>query len=366
MNGARSSRAWPLRRRRCAGLSGTSAPGRAAGARPLAGARVHLHAVLGTAMKRLLGQSALLFMAIALALYAALYVASEQLLRRNGHSNPLFKIANCAKSERRLGRCSARRTRCRWISTTSTRASSAPRGQRIVQLAAPGTGPLYNRFVFEHFLHRHNTRNLLYVVDAFAFYSRTWNEDRFSDAKLLRRTPWDAALAARLARYVRDEGVEVGALLDLRQWFFEDQQPRALRARCLGRRGAVRACSATGAWRHRPSASPTCTRTRPRLRRWRATCAGSTPCWPWRDSRACRCWSSRCRCRGNFVSNCPTRRPSTRRLAHVLAAHGARLADLSAAIDDPRSYFDTDHLNRAGLQAFIDRSLTPLLVQRVP
>ena len=66
-------------------------------------------------------------------------------------------------------------------------------GLKILNLASPGTGPLYNRFVLEAFLRDHTAKNVLYVADSFAFYSRTWNEDRFADAKLLRATPFDPA-----------------------------------------------------------------------------------------------------------------------------------------------------------------------------
>ena len=75
-------------------------------------------------------------------------------------------------------------------------------GLRIINLAAHGTGPLYNRFVFEHFLRANRTRNLLYVVDSFAFTARAWNEDRFGDAKLIRGTPFEPALARHLGDYV--------------------------------------------------------------------------------------------------------------------------------------------------------------------
>jgi hypothetical protein len=42
----------------------------------------------------------------------------------------------------------------------------------------------------------------------FAFYSRTWIEDRFGDAKLLRATPFDPGTAWLLWQYSRREGVD--------------------------------------------------------------------------------------------------------------------------------------------------------------
>jgi hypothetical protein len=314
-------------------------------------------------MKRLLGP-ALLFMAIALALYAALYVASEQLLRRNGHSNPLFKIDQLSETSVDwvvLGASHAMPLDFDDVNAGIERAS----GQRIVQLAGPGTGPLYNRFVFEHFLHRHNTRNLLYVVDAFAFYSRTWNEDRFSDAKLLRRTPWDAALAARLARYVRDEGVEVGALLDFASGFSKiNNRERFERDVWEGETQFERAARpARGAIAKRIAYLYPDKTTPQALARY---LRGFDTLLALARQQGVQVLVVKMPLPREFRQQLPDETAFEEGLAHVVAAHGARLADLSAAIDDSRSYFDTDHLNRAGLQAFIDRSLTPLLVQRVP
>jgi hypothetical protein len=49
-------------------------------------------------------------------------------------------------------------------------------------------------------------------------------------------------------------------------------------------------------------------------------------------------------------------------LSRMVAARGMALRDFSQAIDEPRLYFDTDHLNRAGLTTFFNRDLKPLLL----
>ena len=81
-------------------------------------------------------------------------------------------------------------------------------GLRILNLAGPGTGPLYNEFVLAHFFRELRMRNVLYVLDSFAFYDRTRNEERFSDTKLLSRTPFDLALAQDFVRSTLVDGVE--------------------------------------------------------------------------------------------------------------------------------------------------------------
>jgi hypothetical protein len=53
-------------------------------------------------------------------------------------------------------------------------------------------------------------------------------------------------------------------------------------------------------------------------------------------------------------------------LKEVLARHPPRFVDFSDTMPDPRAYFDTDHLKRAGLSAFAQRSLVPLLAATAP
>ena len=132
---------------------------------------------------------------------------------RTGHSNPFFKIATAEAHDYDwviLGASHAMPLDFADFNAQMQRET----GLRILNLAAPGTGPLYNRFVLEHFLRAHRTRNLLYVVDSFAFYSRTWNEDRFADAKLSGARRSSRRIARLLWDYVRHDGVDPRALLD--------------------------------------------------------------------------------------------------------------------------------------------------------
>jgi hypothetical protein len=48
-------------------------------------------------------------------------------------------------------------------------------------------------------------------------------------------------------------------------------------------------------------------------------------------------------------------------LQDVATRVGAELHDLSAVADDPALYFDTDHLNRAGVLQLYDRHLAAIL-----
>jgi hypothetical protein len=48
-------------------------------------------------------------------------------------------------------------------------------------------------------------------------------------------------------------------------------------------------------------------------------------------------------------------------LSQVLEAEGLDLQDHAALVPDPKLYFDTDHLNRAGVTAYLDAGFLALL-----
>ena len=314
-------------------------------------------------MKRLLGP-ALLFMAIALALYAALYVASEQLLRRNGHSNPLFKIDQLSETSVDwvvLGASHAMPLDFDDVNAGIERAS----GQRIVQLAGARYGsaiqPLRVRALpaspqhAQFALCRRRLRVLLADLERRPLLRR-----QTAAAHALGRCPGCAARTLRARR-----GRRSGRAARLRQWFFQDQQPRAFeRDVWEGEAQFERtARPARGAIAKRIAylyPDKTAPQTLARYLRGFDTLLALA------RQQGVQVLVVKMPLPREFRQQLPDETAFDEALAHVVAAHGARLVDLSAAIDDPRSYFDTDHLNRAGLQAFIDRSLTPLLVQRVP
>ena len=307
-----------------------------------------------------LGKSALLFTAIALLIYALVYYAAEQLLYRTGHSNPFFKIATMHERE------------VEWVILGASHAMpldfadfnaqmERETGLRILNLAAPGTGPLYNRFVLEHFLREHRTKNVLYVVDSFAFYSRTWNEDRFTDSKLQQRTPFELGIARHLWDYVRGEGVDAVAIVDYvsgfskinnrerfqqDMWEGEVQFDRVYRpsATAVSKRIAYLYPQQTGAAarsRYLEEFSALITLAQ---RKGARVVVVKMPVPP------------------QFCRLLPDEPAFDDTVSQLLARHDARFHDLSTAMSEPRFYFDTDHLNRAGLTELFDRHLRRLLV----
>lgn len=153
------------------------------------------------------------FVAVGLILYTLLFYGAENLVYRYGHSNPFYKIATTERASFDYAILGASHAMPFDFSDVNSYMEERT-GTNIINLATPGGGIVYNRFVLDHFLQRNTTKNVLYIIDSFAFYSIQWNEGRFDDIKILRRTPFDPALARLLLAYTRREGVSFRVFLD--------------------------------------------------------------------------------------------------------------------------------------------------------
>ena len=313
---------------------------------------------------RTLGKTALIFTAIGLVLYLVLYVAAEWLLYRTGDTNPFYKTATATE------------TSFDWVILGASHAMpldfadfndvmERETGLKIINLATPGTGPLYNRFVLEQLLQDRRVAKVLYVLDSFAFYSSTWNEARFADAKLLRRTPFQTALAWRLLDYGLTEGVDARAALDYMTGFSKINNPeRFQRDIWEGEAQFERV--------HRPSASATAKRIA-----YLYPEAAPDPGALTRYLREFEELVELSQLKGlavviikmpvpaRFHSLLPNEAAFDEAMSRLLAGKQVPFHDFSLAMDEPRFYFDTDHLNRAGLMEFFTRHLKTILTSPV-
>ena len=309
-------------------------------------------------MKRL-GTSSLLFVAIGLVLYAGVYYAAEQLMYRTGKSNPFYKLATTeppAVDWVILGASHAMPLDFSDFNAFMKRET----GLEILNLASPGTGPLYNRFVFEQFLSKRSTSGVLYVLDSFAFQSRAWNEDRFADVKLVRRTPFDPAIARRLWSYSRSEGVDVRALLDYLSGFSKlNNRERFQRDIWEGESQFDRV--------YRPSATATAKRIAylyptasddavlvHYLREFSDLIALAR-------QHGARVVVIKMPVPAQFRSQLPGEAAFDLAVTRLLATDQIPLNDFSQTVNEPRFYFDTDHLNRAGMTEFFNQNLKSIL-----
>jgi hypothetical protein len=311
------------------------------------------------ASMRGLARRALGFVGLGVVLYALLFAAAEQLVLSTGHSNPFYKIATLQSPT------------VDWVVLGSSHAMpldfgdtrqvlQRETGLQFVNLAATGAGPLYSRFVLEQFLREHRTRNVLVVIDSFAFYSRTWNEERFEDAKLLARAPFDRATAGDLWRYVRTQRVPARAWLDYATGFSKiNNRDRFQPDRWEGESQFERV------WR--PSTSAVRKRmqylypdhTSPVMRE---RYLGELPTLTALASRSgARVLVVKLPTPAQYRGELPAEASFDAALARVLARAAVPYRDFSQALPQPQFYFDSDHLNRAGVGEFLARQLMPLL-----
>jgi hypothetical protein len=305
-------------------------------------------------------KSVIAFVGIGLLIYAGISLAAERLMYRNGHSNPFFKIATSDVKA------------FDWVILGASHAMpldfadfngvmQGETGLKIINLASPGTGPLYNRFVLEAFLRDHSAKNVLYIADSFAFYSRIWNEERFGDAKLLRATPFDSATAWLLWQYSRRDGVDPRALADYVTGFSKiNNRDRFQKDIWEGELQFDRV--------YRPSAAATKSRIaylfpdsgrETGLSRYMTEFAKLLEFAARRNINVV---VIKMPTPGQFRALLPNEPAFDAAMAAAVGNRGVGFSDFSAELDEPRFYFDTDHLNRAGVTELFARRLKAILM----
>lgn len=153
------------------------------------------------------------FIAVGLILYAVVHDSSEVLLYRHGKANPFFKILTAPLQDYDVLILGASHAMPLDFADMGAYLE-AKSDRRIINLATPGGGILYNRFVLDYFLKHKKTRSVLYVLDSFAFYSPTWNEERFEDAKMMRGSPFDLSLGWQFITHSQRWGLSPTVALD--------------------------------------------------------------------------------------------------------------------------------------------------------
>ena len=299
------------------------------------------------------------FVAIGVLLYIGLYAAAEWLVYQRADRNRFFMVRTAPSVEYDHVILGASHAAVFDFDDMNGRLEEMT-GARILNLAVVGGGITVNRLLLDYFLVAHRTAAIVYVVDSFAFYSPEWNERRLEDARLFQRAPFDPVLARLLVQNRAPWTVT----LDYAAGFSKINNP--------DRFGDDRPAEATRFDR----------RYRPVEQIDRQRIAYLYPA-AMDDDQAQRHFQrylaefeslvAGVRSHGvRVVFVRPPLPPRTRALmpnesgfdaalAALAGRTGAELHDLSAAIDDPAMYFDTDHLNRTGVMALFERHLAGIL-----
>ncbi|MGB5558635.1 MAG: hypothetical protein WBN04_11565 [Paracoccaceae bacterium] len=305
------------------------------------------------------GRTVIAFVGVFLLLYLLAFAVAERTISRSGNASAFQKL------------WAAQGTKADWIVLGASHALplaygdvpdllAEDTGQTMLVLAEVGAGPLYSRFVLDQALSDVQPRALLYVVDSFAFYSASWNEGRVADRSLLRQTPLRVSTMRTLFRLVLTNGVDPRALLDYMTGFSKLNPPdRFPQDGWQGAEGFDRA--------FRPSRHATASRISylypqppadENLSNYLNVLAGlitkaqtaglqvQVVKFPIPDS---------------FRDALPNEPEFDRALHETLRALDVPLHDLSAAIVEPKYFFDTDHLNRSGVDELYKSHLLPLL-----
>lgn len=226
----------------------------------------------------------------------------------------------------------------------------AATGETMLVLAELGAGPVYARFVARQALLDVAPRRVLYVLDLFAFQARDWNQGRVEDRSLLRTTPLRGSTAAFMAGMVVEQGVDPRAMADYLTAFSKLNPPR--RFETDGWQGAATFDRAARPSRHAVTS---------RIDYLYPEGAGMHAAGPALDAfgqlidemqaGGAEFVALRLPLPEHFRAALPDDTALLAEIEGIMAARGVRFHDLSEALGDPALYFDTDHLNRAGVEA---------------
>lgn len=297
------------------------------------------------------------FLALGLILYAALFLWSGRVLEAQAERNPFHRIAQAPLQSDWiiLGASHALPLGFEGV-PASLRAAT---GRNTLTLAVPGGGPAVSRLVAERYFADHEAGGVLIVLDAFAFADTRWNEDRLADPDILPKIPADAQTLRVLLRAI-PRGLPVGTVLAYATGFarindrtrFEPDRWEAEARFDSSPRPSEAADAARVAYLYpEPPSEHMIDRGLADIeavialaRSHGARVVLVLPPLPER-----------------FIARLPDVPGLEPRLAALAGRLGVPLVDHENLIPDGRFYFDTDHLNRAGVALWLELGLAAIL-----
>lgn len=297
-----------------------------------------------------------LFIGIGLLLYAGLYGWSEWLVRTHADANRFHFAAVVAPRQADFVILGASHAMPLDYDDTNAILEKET-GATIVNLASEGAGILPNHLLLDYYLARGKAEAMVFVVDSFAFYSRQWNEDRF-DSGMLQRAPLDGRLVSRLfaypwARNLIPAYVSGFSKINNSRRFAPDISEGELKFDTT----------------YRPIAQIDRQRLRflypepPSEETFEHYLAAFEELVAFAKEKGMRVLAVKPPTPPRYRENIPDEAIFDARFTELVAKHDIVYADFSELLPDHEYYYDTDHLNRAGATAFIERGLTRFLVQ---
>jgi len=305
-------------------------------------------------------RQAALFVLVGLALYALLYYGAERLNDRHAGKNAFYAAARASPDGYDYAILGASHAQALGYEDGNDLLQRRT-GMRIINLSTPGGGLVPNRLLIEYLLARSSAASVVYVLDSFVFYSREWNEDRLKDVRLFRRAPLDPVLARLLIAYGARGEVSLGVALDYVSGFSKLNNPERFKpdlSEDEKRFGRVHRPSSRDAKRvqylyperiDEQTFARYLSMFRDLVRELKSRGIGLVVVRPPIPKR--------------FRDMVPGEAQFDRRIEALLAGQGIPLYDFSGVDNDPRYFFDSDHLNRAGVLNFFERHLVQTLIR---
>lgn len=300
----------------------------------------------------------LLFVVIGLVLYAGVYLAAEQLAHHYAKRNRFHAVKTAPHAVYEHVILGASRTAVFDYEDMNARLERMT-GKKILNLSVVGGGITVNRVLLDYFLTAHRTASVVYVMDSFAFYARDWNEDRLHDTRLFVRAPLDPALAPILRR----NGASLAVVLDYLSGFSKINNPERFKPDVsddevvkFGKtyRPVKQIDSQRMEYLYPRQTDPVAfARYLAQFDAWLREL----------QARNIRIIVIKPPLPARVYAMLPHEAQFDRALKPVLAQHGVEYHDFSLAGNDDQYFFNTDHLNRAGVLNFFEHHLQPLLAR---
>ena len=298
------------------------------------------------------------FALIGLALYAVLYMVSEDLIDRHARRNRFFLVKTAPRIDYDYVILGASHAVVLDNRDMNERLE-AMTGKAILNLATVGAGVAVNQLLLDYFLAEHRTRAVIYTLDSFGFYSRAWNEERLRDTRLFLRAPWDLTLARLL---LADPAARAVAI-DYISGFSKINNPNRFESDLHDHEGA----------RFDRVYRPVEQIDRQRINYLYPGAIGAASLQDSPYLSQFEEWIEELQSRGiRFIivrppipkrvrSMIPNEAVFDETLRQLAARNGITVHDFSAVSNRKEFFFDTDHLNKRGVMAFFEDHLAAVL-----
>ena len=306
-------------------------------------------------VRRFVGTAAV-FAASAVVVYGLLYVWAERLVRTYAKTNKFLLVQSTPAGEVDFLVLGASHAAALGYQDMTARLE-AMTGKRILNLAIVGGGVHVSRLMYYYFLSHHGAGGLVYVIDSFTFYSPQWNEDRLQDRRLFLRAPFDAKLVMRLLHDPSTRRVGIDYTLGFSKInnedrFTADVSPEEQTRFTRTYRPVRQLDDERMAYLYPAQIDPAT------LDRYLGDFDALL-----RDAQArrMRVLVVKPPIPTRVLERIPGEDVFDRRLRELLARRDVAFEDFSRVGNDEAFFYDTDHLNQAGVVNFFGRALAPVL-----